>query len=159
MWLTRRHWLLAAAGVGHPIIARATSLLDLPAGPIALNGFDAVSYFLDGPEAGRPAYEWAWHGRTWRFARAGNLEAFRRDPIAYAPRLGGFDAVGILDGRLVDTDPLIFARLSGPDGGDRLYLFRNEAHRAQAMADPSLAPRAEARWPTLQEQRDRNLSD
>ena len=70
-----------------------------------------------------------------------------------------FDAVGILDGRLVDTDPLIFARLQGPEGGDRLYLFRNEAHLARAMADPSLAPRAEARWPTLQDQRDRNLSD
>ena len=44
-------------------------------GLIALNGFDAVSYFLDPegqPVAGKATYEWVWKNRTWRFSKASN---------------------------------------------------------------------------------------
>lgn len=160
MWLTRRHLLrVAAAGGLHATGAGAATLPRLPGGRIALAGFDAVSYFLDGPEAGRPAYEFLWDRRTWRFARAANREAFREDPAAYAPRLGGFDPVGVLAGHLVDTDPLVYARLPGPDGTDRLYLCRSDAHRLRLVAEPHLAAEAELIWPTLKDQIERNFPD
>ena len=162
MWLTRRH-LLAHASAGlacsFGAVARADLLPNLSSGPIAVRGFDVVSYFLNGPEPGLVAYEAAWAGKAWRFARAANREAFRRDPSSYAPRLGGFDPVGILAGRLVDTDPLVFARCPGPAGIERLYLLRNAEHRAQILTDPGLAMRAEARWPALRDQVERDFPE
>ncbi|MCJ2034716.1 hypothetical protein [Methylobacterium sp. J-068] len=162
MWLTRRHLLpLVAAGfAGLPV--RAARLDTLPLGPIALNGFDAVSYFLGDSEVARPepglaAHEAVWRGKTWRFARMANEEAFRRAPSIYAPRLGGFDPLGILDGHLVDTDPLVFARVPDAEGVERLYLLRNAEHRARFIADPALAAQAEARWPDLRDQIDRDF--
>ncbi|KAB1081441.1 hypothetical protein [Methylobacterium soli] len=110
---------------------------------LALRGFDAVSDFLPGgPVAGCPAFEVTWRGRVWRFDGAANRDAFRRDPEAYAPRLGGYDPVGVVEGRPVDADPLVFARVAM-----RLYLFRDAGRRA--LAGPDLAARAEARWPGL----------
>jgi hypothetical protein len=91
----------------------------------------------------------SWGGRVWRFASSANREAFRDDPAVYAPRLGGYDAAGILEGRLVDADPLVFAVI-----GDRLYLFRDGARRARFLADPGLAGQAEAAWPGLRDQQD-----
>ena len=70
--------------------------------------------------------------------------AFRDDPPAYAPRLGGYDAAGILEGRLVDADPLVFAVI-----GERLYLFRDAGRRARFLAEPDLARQAEAAWPAV----------
>lgn len=112
---------------------------------LTLNGFDPVSYFLEGgPQAGLPRFELSWSGRVWRFSSGANREAFRDDPSAYAPRLGGYDAAAILEGRLVDADPLVFAVI-----GERLYLFRNAERRARFLAEPGLARQAEAAWPAV----------
>lgn len=141
MWLTRRDCAaLALVGLAAPAPAEVPS-----AGRLGLAGFDPVSYFLpEGPRAGLARYELPGRGRTWRFASAANRAAFARDPDVYAPRLGGYDAAGILDGRLADADPLVFAVIAG-----RLYLFRDAERRARVVADPALADRAEALWPGL----------
>ncbi|MCJ2048714.1 YHS domain-containing (seleno)protein [Methylobacterium sp. J-070] len=144
--------LLAALAGGLP--ARAE-----PAGTrialLTLNGFDPVSYFLDGgPSAGSARFELSWGGRVWRFASGANRAAFRDDPPAYAPRLGGYDAAGILEGRLVDADPLTFAVI-----GERLYLFRDAQRRARFLADPGLAGQAEAAWPGLRGLQDVPLTE
>ena len=148
MWLTRRNLLLAALATTG---ARAdpAPVRSVEPGALALRGFDTVSYFLpEGPRAGSAAHEMAWRGRGWRFASALNRAAFARDPEVYAPRLGGHDPVGVLEGRLVDADPLVFAVLEG-----RLYLFRDAGRRdrlsADRAAEPGLLARAEALWPTL----------
>lgn len=113
--------------------------------PIALNGYDPVTYFLpEGPRPGSSRFEEEWDGRVWRFALEANRAAFRRDPGIYAPRLGGFDAQAILERRLADADPTMFALIDG-----RLYLFRDAARRARFVADPALAREAERIWPTL----------
>lgn len=117
---------------------------------LTLHGFDPVSYFLEGgPLAGSARFELSWGGRVWRFANGANREAFRDEPAAYVPRLGGYDAAGILEGRLVDADPLVFAVI-----GERLYLFRDSGRRARFLADPGLAGQAEAAWPALRGQLD-----
>lgn len=151
MWLTRRQCLARAAGLAalaqmRPAGAAGTAAAGRSSVELlALRGFDAVSYFLpDGPRSGLPAYELSWRGRVWRFAGVSNREIFRRDPEVYAPRLGGFDPAGILEDRLVDTDGTVFAVIGG-----RLYLFRTAQTRDLALAEPGLAGRAEARWPSL----------
>ncbi|MFE1599132.1 YHS domain-containing (seleno)protein [Methylobacterium sp. ID0610] len=114
-----------------------------PLSGLALHGYDAVSYALgERPLPGRADHESVWAGLTWRFAGPANRVAFTRDPEAYAPRLGGFDPLGIAEGRLVDADPLVALHRDG-----RLYLFRSEARRA--AADAPLIAAAEARWPAL----------
>ncbi|MCJ2092889.1 hypothetical protein MKK67_10305 [Methylobacterium sp. J-072] len=122
---------------------------------LALEGFDPVSYFLkEGPQAGAARFELSWGGKVWRFASGADRAAFRDNPEVYAPRLGGFDAAGILDGRLVDADPLVFAVI-----GERLYLFRDAERRARFLAEPELVRRAEAAWPDLQGQLDVPIRD
>ncbi len=112
---------------------------------LALRGYDPVSYFLpEGPRPGSAQFEVPWGGRIWRFASEANRAVFRRDPDVYAPRLGGFDAAGILDRRLVEADPAVFAVI-----GERLYLFRNDGRRSRFVAEPALARSAEAIWPGL----------
>ncbi|MGU3663964.1 YHS domain-containing (seleno)protein [Methylobacterium sp. A49B] len=143
-----------AAGLGTALPIRAE-----PTGTrialLTLNGFDPVSYFLEGgPAAGSARFELSWGGQVWRFANGANREAFRDDPRAYAPRLGGYDAAGILDGRLVDADPLVFAVI-----GARLYLFRDAGRRARFLADPGLAEQAEAAWPGLRGLQDVPVTD
>ncbi|MDP4021520.1 YHS domain-containing (seleno)protein [Methylobacterium sp. NEAU 140] len=120
--------------------ARAEGLLLL-----ALRGFDPVSYFLpDGPRPGSERFELTWGGRVWRFASGANRAAFRDAPEVYAPRFRGHDAAGVLDGRLVDADPAVFALIDG-----RLYLFRDAQRRARLAGEPGLARAAEAVWPSL----------
>ncbi|KQT14761.1 hypothetical protein ASG40_05500 [Methylobacterium sp. Leaf399] len=117
---------------------------------LALRGFDVVTYFLDGaaPRPGRADLEWAWKGRAWRFVSAANRTVFREAPATYAPRLDGFDPVAMAQGRLVEADPLVFARL--PFGAaEPLYLFRHDANRAAARQQPGIVAEAEARWPSL----------
>lgn len=151
--LTRRHLAGLAVGWVATGPARGAVLPPDPPAQLALRGFDAVSYFLPGaagPEPGQTGLEFAWNRRTWRFARAANRAAFAGEPAAYAPRLGGFDPLGVVEGRFVATDPLIFLVAPGPDGG-RLYLFRTAAALSAFAADPDLAERAEARWPALRD--------
>lgn len=127
----------AGPAAGEPVRTRIVYL--------GLRGFDPVSYFLTGgPSAGSDRFELSWGGRVWRFSSASDRAAFRDDPAIYAPRLGGYDAAGVLDGRLVDADPTVFALI-----GERLYLFRDAERRARFLADPGLAPAAEAAWPAM----------
>lgn len=159
--LTRRH--LVGLALGGTVIgpARAATLPPEPPARLALRGFDAVSYFLagpDGPVPGLPSQEFAWNGRTWRFAHAANRAAFASGPTSYAPRLGGFDPLGVIAGRFVATDPLIFLVVPS-QAGARLYLFRTAENRAAFGADAGLAAQAEARWPVLARSADADPAD
>ena len=152
---------LAGCALGMAVQANAASLAVLPPGVglaqlfapdarsgVALYGFDPVTYFLiEGPRPGQPEHEIIWSGLAWRFSSAANREAFARDPEAYAPRLGGYDATAAAGGLVVEANPLLFAvRAEG------LYLFRSDHARARFMADESIAQRAEQRWSDLKKE-------
>jgi hypothetical protein len=116
-----------------------------PTAGLALGGFDAVTYFLpQGPQPGRAGLETLWGGVAWRFSSEANLAAFKANPAAYAPRVGGYDAQAASLGRVVDSRPDIYLVRE-----DRLYMFRTDAGRARFLADPSLAARSEEAWLTL----------
>ena len=159
MWLTRRDALIllgSAVPIGRtgattlpadlpPTVGATERMSADPLSGLGLHGFDPVSYFLaEGLKPGRSDLELLWGGLAWRFASEANRQAFARDPEAYAPRVGGYDAEATARGLTVDSDPRIYAVRSG-----RLYLFRTQAGRTRFLADAGVADRAEALWPDL----------
>src|ERR1044071_6233089 len=57
---------------------------------VAIEGYDAVSYFTEpAPLPGLPDYEYYWGGVPWYFASAANRDVFVRNPEIYAPQYGG----------------------------------------------------------------------
>ena len=109
---------------------------------LALNGFDPVSYRLDGgPEAGRPEHELIHDGIVWRFASQANLRAFQDAPEVYAPAFAGFDPTGVAKGVAVDSDPSRFAIV-----GAQLFLFRSDENRRRFLQDAGLLAEAATRW-------------
>lgn len=112
---------------------------------LALDGYDPVAILLDGAaRPGRVEFEAVRGGLAWRFSSAANRAAFLRDPEAFRPRVGGYDAVAAAAGRVAAADPTLFMVRDG-----RLYLFHTAENRDRFIADPALASLAEARWPEL----------
>ncbi len=109
---------------------------------IALEGFDPVTYFLGvTPQPGERALEAVWRGMAWRFTSEANRAAFLSRPQAYAPRLGGFDALAMGEGRLVEAGARVAAVVDG-----KLYLFHSRASRDAFLDDPQARDRAERVW-------------
>lgn len=114
----------------------------------AIGGFDPVAYFELGTAVeGRDAYEATWDGAIWRFANAGDRDAFKDAPDLYAPQFGGHCAMSAAEGVPAEGDPRIFAIAGG-----RLYFFRGESERRQWLAAPgTLIAAGEAKWQQLRE--------
>ena len=85
----------------------------------AVAGYDTVAYFTDGKATkGRPEFAHVWKGAKWLFASAEHRDLFRANPESYAPRVGGFCALGTVNGRMVEVDPEMWLIVKG-----RLYLY------------------------------------
>ena len=65
---------------------------------LALNGYDPVAYFEEGPAKGSKKLSHTFKGVTYRFSSEENLEAFKQDPLAYEPQYGGWCAWAMYDG-------------------------------------------------------------
>lgn len=117
-----------------------------PASGLAISGFDPVAYFSRGePVQGSPELERRVAGVIWRFENEGNRAAFAESPDVYGPQFGGYDPVAIGRDTSVAGHPLIWAI-----NGDRLYLFYNDAARAEFLADPArIIERARQKWPAV----------
>ena len=126
-----------------PDVVGATEMLASdPRSGLGLSGYDPVSYVVDiAPRAGIDRYEIAWGGVAWRFASAANLAAFRRNPQAFLPRIGGYDAAAAASGRIASADPRIFAVLAG-----RLYVFRTPEGRERFLSEDAARDAAEQGW-------------
>ena len=114
---------------------------------LAISGFDPVTYFTNSEaKFGRPDLEFAHLGGIWRFQNTGNRAAFIANPDVYMPRFGGYDPVGVAQGKPVPGDPLYWAIRK-----NQLYLFYSAQTRAQFSADPdNIAAEAGRRWPDVQ---------
>jgi hypothetical protein len=113
---------------------------------LAIGGFDPVAYFTDGaPRLGKGEFEYRHGGVVWRFRNAGNRAAFVADPEVYAPRFGGYDAVGIARGAAVPGDPRQWIV-----SGERLYLFYGPENQTvfAKNADRVIAA-ADKLWPSV----------
>jgi len=113
---------------------------------LAIDGYDPVSYFVDGaPRLGRPDFELRLGGASWRFVNEGNMAAFAADPDVYAPQFGGHDPLAIVRGAATPGHPLLWAIAE-----NSLYLFYSEEARAAFNSDPDTAiDAAERHWPDV----------
>lgn len=110
---------------------------------LAIRGYDPVAYFtISRPLRGSPDITYRWSDATWTFANAEHRDMFAGDPEKYAPRYGGFCAMGIADGFVANIDPEAWTIVEG-----RLYLNRNAALMKRWRQDPSgNIAKADARW-------------
>ena len=65
---------------------------------IALEGYDATSYFKDGAKKGDPKFSTTFQNATWYFFSEENLEVFKEDPGKFVPNYGGYCAKAISTG-------------------------------------------------------------
>jgi len=120
-------WVSAWLALSLPVSAAALvdAIVTDPLTGVALEGYDAVSYFT-GPEPvqGLADYEYQWGGVPWYFASAANRDVFMRNPEIYAPQFGGHCATSLSRGYLSDGKPRLYAI-----SGMKLYLFYSMANR------------------------------
>jgi YHS domain-containing protein len=115
---------------------------------IAMQGFDPVSYFAGStPLAGKPNHESVVDGVTWRFASEANQQAFLADHKSFWPEFEGYEGLAVSRGQAVESNPVIFAVING-----RIYFFRSTENRDIFMGEPSLAAKAEEKWPEVYRQ-------
>lgn len=125
-----------------PIVGASSDIRTHALSGLALDGFDPVSYFLSTkPSPGNARHETLWAGAAWRFASEANKAAFLSHPDVYAPRLGGYDAFAMAQGKAVAASPRVSVVL-----GSRLYFFNSDHAREQFLEDDAAATRAEAFW-------------
>jgi YHS domain-containing protein len=88
---------------------------------IALQGYDAVSYFDGKPAEGDEAVSYTYKGVTYFFTGHVNLNKFKNNPDKYEPAYGGWCAYAMGEtGEKVKVDPETFKIIDG-----KLYLFYN----------------------------------
>jgi YHS domain-containing protein len=92
----------------------------------ALDSYDALSYFTPAPDPilGVKELSYDYKGSKFYFVTNTHLHAFAADPERYAPQYGGFDALGVSQGRKVGAHPRVFALVDG-----KLYMFSDVESR------------------------------
>lgn len=119
--------------------------LTLKGAPLALRGYDPVSYFDGAPLAGTAEHSIAHGGATYRFTSKANLARFEKDPSRYLPQYGGFCAYGTSVGAKFDGDPLVWKIVGG-----KLYLNLNkDIQKAWTKDIPGAVKKADANWPKI----------
>lgn len=142
--------LLAAAPLtalfSRPALARTPEVF--ADGGFALRGTDPVAYFREGAAvSGSANHRLMWHGATWAFASAENMVAFEMNPMAYAPRFGGYCAFAMSRGYIAPTDPEAWTIHEG-----QLYLNYSIDVRSRWLEDvPGNIEKAEGFWPGVLE--------
>ena len=94
---------LALQTVAMPATADSTQTSSTP---IAIQGYDVVSYFTDGkPVKGTSDISLPFDDATWQFANASHRQMFEADPDHYLPQYGGMCAGGMALGVSVPANP------------------------------------------------------
>ncbi len=89
---------------------------------VALEGYDAVSYFSKKPLKGKSSFQINNKGIIYYFANQENLDAFKSNPSKYEPAYGGWCAYAMGEkGEKVEVDPETFKIING-----KVYLFYNK---------------------------------
>lgn len=113
---------------------------------VAVGGYDPVAYFTKG-QATRGSAEFSLQhgGPTWRFATAENRDAFKADPVKYAPQFGGYCAWAVAEGYTAKGDPNAWSIVDG-----KLYLNYDKAvQRTWEKAARANIGRGNANWPKM----------
>ncbi|MFT6866368.1 MAG: YHS domain-containing protein [Cyclobacteriaceae bacterium] len=71
---------------------------------IAFYGNDLITYYDGKPVKGNPEYLLDYEGLKLQFVNKVNLEKFKKDPQKYLPAYGGWCAIALTSGALVQPD-------------------------------------------------------
>lgn len=101
-----------------------TKHYNLDSGKLALEGYDAISYFTEKkPQKGNKNFSYTYNGATYYFKSETNKQEFAKNPAKYEPAYGGWCALAIAkNGEKVAVDPLSYKISDG-----RLLLFYKTA--------------------------------
>lgn len=136
-----QHWPTLLAENGEP----TRVLVNVDEQGIALGGYDPMSYREGTPATGMASAVGNHDGALYRFRTTESRYAFEDHPARFSPAFGGFDALGVSEGRLDSVDPTVFELV-----GDRLLVFHDAA--ARTTFDVTQAERlrsADAAWSRL----------
>lgn len=144
--------ILAAAVLGAGLAAAPAAFAEKPPiytdflSDVAVGGYDAVAYFEDGkPVKGEKAFSTRYMGAEFRFATKANLDAFLKQPAAYAPQYGGYCAWATSQGYTAKGDPKYWKIVNG-----KLYLNYDGNVQKKWEADiPGFITKADANWPQI----------
>ncbi len=139
--------ILGILTIGQQVHAASSVYNTTPEG-VAIGGYDPVAYQIDhAPRLGDPDIILQWSGAEWHFTSEANRDMFERDPERYAPAYGGWCAMAMAGGSVVEVD---FVR-AWSTNNNRLYLnvdagikkrWQRGARRFIRMADKE--------WPDVQ---------
>lgn len=149
MLVDRRRAVLAPIIIVAIMIAMprmAIADINTHGGSVAIRGYDPVAYFTDDrPVKGSPQFQHQWQGAAWHFASAEHRDMFAADPGRYAPRYGGYCAVGMGYGEKVSIDPEAWSIVDG-----RLYLNNSKGLTSRFLSDAAgNIGRADDHWSRL----------
>ncbi len=137
----KRRALLAALAlcIAGPVLAQSGPA---KAPPLAIKGYDPVSYFNPGkPARGASTISLDFDDSHYLFANQKNKDLFSASPDKYAPQFTGLCATGLTMGMKVEADPNVFLVRDG-----KLYVFSSTDARAMVEKDPSLLKKAHQAW-------------
>lgn len=118
----------------------------LPAGDVAIKGYDPVAYFLAGKAIqGDQTVSASWHKLTWYFQNSEHMALFTANPEKYAPQYDGFCAWAMTEKRKAVTDPEVWKIVDG-----KLYLNCSlTAYDKWSRDIPGNIKKADANWAHL----------
>ena len=142
--LTIALWALLALGAQAQ--APVENIVTDPLTGVAIDGYDAVSYFISPqPQEGKPDFEYSWGGVSWYFVSAANRDIFALNPTIYAPQFGGHCTTSLSRGYLSDGKPRLFVIEAL-----KLYFFYSTANRdAFLLSKGGTISRAVENWAYL----------
>src|SRR5690349_21396347 len=112
--------IILFAIAGHYALAQSSPVFSQDG--IAIKGYDAVAYFLDGePSKGVKQFSYSWQGAEWHIKSQTNLNIFKATPEKYAPQFGGYCAYGAMENHKAPTEPAAFTIVNS-----KLYLNYNQ---------------------------------
>lgn len=97
---------------------------------VAINGYDAVSYFTDNkPVKGSEKYKVTFDNAIFHFSSQKHKELFKKNPMKYMPQYGGYCAFGMAAKNMkIPTNPETFEVVDG-----KLFLFFNDKYKGKIM--------------------------
>ena len=124
-------------------LAHADQVSNFTKDGVAIAAADPVAYFtMNKSVIGSADFTTDWNGVTWRFASAENRDAFKAEPMKYAPQYGGFCATGTAFGKKVPIDPTQFKVVEG-----KLYLNSGAGAQSMFLKDtPGIIMKATGNW-------------
>lgn len=118
---------------------------------VALNGYDAVSYYREKLAVeGNKMISTKFANAIWYFRDSSNLNTFLKNPDKFIPEYGGFCAYGTRYGMLIESDPEVFALVD-----KKLYFVMDTGDRKKWKKDLlENIEKADKKWEKLKVKKD-----